>query len=61
MLWKIDPHGKHISAEVTAVKAKEPTIKSQALKQLEESKETSFLSPAFPTPLANYKGYKIAS
>lgn len=40
---EIDPHGKHTSAEVTAVEARKPTIKNQVLKQREESKKHSFL------------------
>ncbi|OWK07027.1 MMRN1, partial [Cervus elaphus hippelaphus] len=35
--WEIDRHGKRISAEVTALAAKEPASKSRVLKQPEEN------------------------
>ena len=43
--WEIDRHEKHISAEVTALAAKEPANKNQVLKQPEESKKILFFPP----------------
>lgn len=52
---EIDRRGKRISAEVTALAAKEPANKNQVLKQPEESKKILFF------PLSNDMVYKIAS
>ena len=43
--WEIDHHEKRISAEVTALAAKEPANKNQVLKQPEESKKILFFPP----------------